>query len=350
MIDRLQAWFAGAPGWMAAAVVIGVAVAVAIAVEAVVRRVAGRLDAGPLGAVLSVLHLPLGTTVAMVGIYASRQFFVAPLTFTLAASSWSAIVIVWTYAGIRLGRRLIDLRDERTVKFGPVLSNILTFFLVLGAIFSLLAIWRIDITPLLASAGIIGVIVGFAARDTISNFASGVSLYFDRTFAVGDMISLPTGERGTVVDISIRSTTILTRDNVTVTIPNAEFDKKQVTNESAPQRYRRLRLDVTVAYGTDLEAAEAALLAAAESVDVVIDEPPAKVRYREFADSGIVAQLRCYIQDPASLAAAFDRLVRAVDREFEDASIRIPFPQREVSFLEAGNELAVADRRPDDDA
>lgn len=348
MIDRVMAWFETAPGWMAAAVVIVVAIAIATAVTLFLRVLRNRTSGRYREPALDEVNLPVGVTIAMVGIYTARQFFEGPLVFTLAASSLTAIAIVWTYAGIHLSRRLVDYEGEAPVRFGPILSNIATFFLVIGATFTILAVWRINITPLLASAGIIGVIIGFAARDTISNFASGVSLYFDRTFDVGDMISLPSGERGTVVDISIRSTTILTRDNMTVTIPNAEFNRQQVTNESAPQRYRRIRVDVGVAYGTDLEAADRALLRAAESVDDVLEEPPPNVRFREFGESGIVAQLRCYIRDPASLGPGRDQVIRAIDREFKEADIKIPVPQRELTFFEAGNTVAIEDRRPAD--
>ncbi|MFP4627558.1 MAG: mechanosensitive ion channel family protein [Halobacteriales archaeon] len=350
MIERSVEWVAGLPPVAHAGIVVGLGLALGIAIDRLFRF-ASRLVDGPLRwTLLEGLRRPMMFTAVTLSVYASRRFVQSTdVQFYLGALALSVLLVVWTHGVIATGRTMLEHRDQETLKFAPVLTNVLTFFTLIAALFILLKIWRIDVTPLLASAGIIGVVVGFAARDTINNFVSGVSLYVDRTFAVGDMIALPSGERGTVIDISIRSTTILTRDNVTVTIPNSEFNRQQVTNESAPQRHRRVSLEVTVPYGSDLEAVESVLLEAADIADAVIESPPPQVHYRQFGDSGIVAMLRCFIADPASEARAHHELVQAVDAVFRDESIEIPFPQRELSFHEASNAVAIEDRRDADD-
>lgn len=346
MIERAIEALAGLPGWVHAALVVGLAVAIGVAIDRLFRYVEALIEAPIRLALVTKLRRPVAVTALMVGIYAARTFITLHgLQFVIGGLSLTILVVVWTRGIIAVGGHLLERRDQQTLKFAPVLTNVLTFFVLIAAFFVLLEIWRIDITPLLASAGLVGIIIGFAARDTINNFVSGVSLYFDRTFTVGDMINLPSGERGTVVDISIRSTTILTRDNVTVTIPNAEFNRQQVTNESAPQRHRRISLEVGVAYGSDLDAVEAALLSAAEAVDVVIESPSPRVHFKEFGTSSVVALLRCYIADPASEARARHELVQAVDRAFKRDGIKIPFPQREVSFYGSGNRLVIDDDR-----
>ena len=96
-------------------------------------------------------------------------------------------------------------------------------------------------TPLLASAGIAGIIIGLAAKDTLGNFFGGISLSLDWPFKRGDYIVLNSGERGRVVDIGLRSTRILTRDDVSITMPNSVIVSTKIINESAPAGAMRIR-------------------------------------------------------------------------------------------------------------
>lgn len=345
-VDAVTATLGQVPDWGLALLILFVALGVAKAVDAAAEHLLKRNYGSDISTiVLEETHMPVYVTALLLGIYFASQFLVQPnLRFFVTAASLTAILLIWARAAIRLGNRIADhFEAAGKFEFGPVLANVWIFFVLLASFFAVLGVWRVDLTPFLASAGIIGIIIGFAAQDTISNFAAGVSLYSDRTFAVGDVISLPSGERGTVVDISIRSTTILTRDNTTVTIPNAEFNRQQVMNESAPQRRRRVRMNVGVAYGSDLDSVEEALLEVAEDVSLVLENPQPVVRFRDFENSAIRAQLQCYIQHPSSLGRVRDQLIRGIDRAFKARDIKIPFPQRELTFFEAGNRLVVED-------
>ncbi len=244
--------------------------------------------------IVEELHLPLYVTVVLIGIYAiSRLLPELAVGFYIATAALSVILLVWARAVVRLGNRVIGLTNDSPPdrEIAPIFKNVLTFFVVLGAFFVLLSIRQVDVTPLLASAGILGIIICIAAQDSLGNFFGGLSPYFDKTYKLGDMVELESGERGTVIDMSIRSTTVLTRDNIAITVPNARTNSTQVINESAPVRRRRIRLDVGVAYGSDLETVETAILDAAAEESVVLESPRPKVRFQEFSDSAIVAQL-----------------------------------------------------------
>lgn len=208
-------------------------------------------------------------------------------TRTRASAAISIALVTWARAVTRLGNRVIGLTNDSPTQREIALSfkNVLTLCIPLGTVVALLSIWQVDVTPLLASAGILGIIIDIAAQDSLGNFFGGLSLYFDRTYQLGDMIQLESGERGTAINMSIRSTTILTRDNVAITVPNARVHSTQVINESAPVRRRQIRVDVVVAYGSDLETVERAIFDAAAAEQVVLDSPRPKVRHREFADS-----------------------------------------------------------------
>lgn len=351
MIESVIEWAEELPEIGQGAIVIIAAFVVAEIIMIGGRRLIPHDESSITAVVLEEIYMPLYVSAVMIGVnIGGRIIFPGELGFAIGAGALSVVVVVWTRAAIRIGSRVVDLRDDDTFDFGPVIENLWTFFLIIAAFFVLLSVWRVDITPILASAGVLGIVLGYAARDTIANFAAGISLYFDRTFAVGDLIQLPSGERGTVIDISIRSTTILTRDNITVTIPNSEFNHQRVINESAPQRRRRIRLDVSVAYGSDLAAVEEAMLAVAEEAEIILETPKPEVQFREFGDSGILAQLRCHINHPASLNSARDDLIREVNTKFAEAGIKIPFPQRELTFIDSGNEIVVDSPDDYDDA
>lgn len=292
-------------------------------------------------------YVPLYVTVFLIGVYISSQLLEqGTVGIYVANVAVSIILIVWAYAVSRIGSRIITVRTDTPSgrEIAPIIRNILTFFIVLGAFFILLSVWEIDITPLIASAGVIGIVLGIAARDSIGNFFGGISLYLDKTYKVGDMLQLESGQRGTVLDMSIRSTTILTRDNVAVTIPNAEMNSTQVINESAPNRRRRIRLDVGVAYGSDLETVKETLLSVAAEERLILDSPSPAVRFREFGDSAITAQLQCHIENPGLRARARHRLIEGIDRQFREKEIKIPFPQRELTFFEADNEISISSK------
>lgn len=296
--------------------------------------------------IIEELHIPLYVTVFLVGVYASAQLLPeVGIGFYIASTAMSIILVLWSYATIRIGGRVIGASNNAPTdrEITPIIKNVLTFFVILAGFSLLLGIWNVNITPFLASAGIIGIVLGIAAQDSLGNFFSGISLYLDKTYKLGDVIQLESGERGTVIDMSIRSTTILTRDNISITVPNSELNSKQVINESSPVRRRRIRLDVGVAYGSDLQQVKETLLAIAEQEELVLKTPAPAVRFREFGDSAIVAQLHSHIEHPALRGRTIHSLIERIDERFSEEEIKIPFPQRELTFYESENTVRFED-------
>ena len=334
------------PTWIQVAVILSVAVVGAKVIEAVGYYALHRsrwLARGEYDRIIiEEVHLPLYVTVFLVGVYASAQLLPGvTVGFYIATAALTAIVLVWAYALVQLEKRIIGAvqRSDRPWKMAPVVTNVLTFFIVVATFFVILGTWQVDVTPFLASAGIIGIIIGIAAQESIGNFFSGISLYLDETYKIGDVIQLESGERGTVIDMSMRSTTILTRDNITIAIPNSEINGNQLINESAPVRRRRIRLDVGVAYGSDLREVEEAILEVADAEELVLESPAPVVRFREFADSAIRAQLQCHIERPEYRGRAWHALIKRIDERFDERDIKIPFPQQEVTFFESDNAI-----------
>ncbi|MDB2294545.1 mechanosensitive ion channel, partial [Halorubrum ezzemoulense] len=245
--------FEGFSALEATVAVLVVSVAGALAMEFVVLRVARRYvshtDTGYDDIVLSSLRAPLVVTAALAGVYVLTQVpsvrtsvLVEPrlLDAVFGRPSLSVIVLVWAYAANGVVNRLVAAVNAEGGRFdfAPVFSNVWTLAVLVGSAGTLLWLWGIEITPLLGAAGVAGIAVGFAAKDTVANFFGGIALYFDDTYKIGDYIVLDDGTAGTVIKVGVRSTTLLTRDEVLVTVPNAALNASKVTNESAPRRRR----------------------------------------------------------------------------------------------------------------
>jgi small-conductance mechanosensitive channel len=209
-------------------------------------------------------------------------------------------------------------------------GNIVRLVVLAGGIFLFLALWKINITPLLASAGIAGVAVALAAKETLSNFFGGITVLLDQPYRVGDYIILDSGERGEVVEIGLRSTRIVTRDDVQVSIPNSIITNTKVINESAPEPRFRVRIKVGVAYGTDVDQVEDILLNVARNNPHVSPQPEPRVRFRVFGDSSLDFELLCWAHRPHDKGRIIHELNREIYKSFGQAGIVIPFPQRDV--------------------
>jgi small-conductance mechanosensitive channel len=224
--------------------------------------------------------------------------------------------------------RSFELFQPRTV---PLFEMGIKIVLVVVFAYFFMQVWGIDGTAWLASAGIIGIAVGFAARDTLANLISGVSIVADAPYKIGDYIVLDTGERGIVTSLGIRSTRLLTRDDVEISIPNAVIGNAKITNESGgPWVKQRLRVPVGVAYGTDTEKVVKVLEGVARDNPDIVERPEPRVRMRAFGQSSLDFELLGWIDHPEDRGRVCHDLLIAIDTRFREAGIVIPFPQRDV--------------------
>ena len=350
MIPSLAALFEGFTAVEATVAVLLVSVVAALGMEFVVLRAARRYvsatDTGYDDIVIASLRAPLVVTAALAGVFVLTQVpavrasvLVEPqlLDAVFGRPSLSVIVLVWAYAANAVVNRVVAAVNAEGGRFdfAPVFSNVWTLAVLVGSVGTLLWLWGIEITPLLGAAGVAGIAVGFAAKDTVANFFGGIALYFDDTYKIGDFIVLDDGTAGTVIKVGVRSTTLLTRDEVLVTVPNAALNAAKVTNESAPQRRRRVRVPIGVAYGTDVDAFEALAIEVLAAEPLVLDSPKPRARFRSFGDSALRYELLCWVNGPTRRRRAQHRLNRALYVALGEADIEIPYPKRDVTVSEA---------------
>ena len=217
----------------------------------------------------------------------------------------------------------------------PLVNTIARFLVVATSVLVALEYLGIDITPLLAGAGVIGLAVSLAAKDTLSNLIAGILLVLDRPFQVGDRIELWTAPEGTgtwgdVVEIGLRATKIRNPDNLLVVIPNNEIMKRDIVNYTASGSDIRLRLPIGVSYDADTTLAKELVLEEARRVEGVKTDPEPVVIVRGFGDSGVHLELRVWIENARRRRAIGDELTGRIKDAFDARGIEIPYPKRDI--------------------
>jgi small-conductance mechanosensitive channel len=277
-------------------------------------------------AAVQVLGLPDGVETAV------TRVLVSLLILRLMRSGIRA-----AHIGLKVLAALRDryaIVEERTMPLFDLLANVLV---IAVAAYALLMVWNIDPTAWLASAGVLGIAVGFAARETLANLFAGFFIIADAPYRVGDYIVFDTGERGEVTKVGMRSTRILTRDDVEVIMPNSAMANAKVVNESGGRWERfRIRIKVGVAYGSDVDEVVELLERIAFEHDTVVQDPKPRVRMRGFGDSSLDFELLCWVRQPALRGLVTHQLYMKIYKELNAADIEIPFPQRDVWMRDGG--------------
>jgi small-conductance mechanosensitive channel len=296
--------------------------------------------------IIDLMHRPVFFTVIIFGAVHSIKILNVSDNFIFYSNGilFSLLALLWCICVIKISSSIIDNATHKVMDITglsqvivPLFENLWTVLVIIGSIMFILSVWEINITPLLASAGIVGVAVALAAKDTLANFFGGVSIFVDKPYKIGDYIVLDGGERGEVVRIGIRSTRIKTRDDILISIPNSIIANTKIINESAPVPNFRIRVPVSVAYGTDIEKLENILMEIPKNNDNVQRSPEPRVRFRAFGESSLNFELLCWAKEPAIRGKTIHELNKAVYTTFNEEGISIPFPHRTVYVREEKN-------------
>jgi small-conductance mechanosensitive channel len=349
-MDELRAfadtWLA--EPWVQALLLILGALVAAWIVEQVVARVLTRLAKRTQTQVddeaIQALRRPVKLTVVVVGLVMAVRVLQLPpplsrgvlgILGTLAIFVWSGALLRVSSIVLEGWSRLADRVTWIESRTLPLFDNLAKLVIAGGALYAILEVWNLNVGPWLASAGIVGIAVGFAAKDSLANLFGGLFVIADAPYKLDDFIVLDTGERGRVTKIGLRSTRLLTRDDVEITLPNAQIANAKIVNESGgPWEKQRVTLTVGVAYGSDVDQVRAALEECGAEVEHVVDDPPPRVRFTAFGDSALVFRLQCWIDEPAQRGVCMDALHTAVYKRFNRDGILIPFPQQDVYIKE----------------
>ncbi len=294
--------------------------------------------------VIALIHQPIFVAVFLGGLaLAVRSLRLSPgWTDAIVAILQTLVVLIWLRAGfpffelilegLSRHRQRFDFIEERTLPLFDITAKVL---LVAGGSYAVLAIWGIDPAPWLASAGVVGIAVGFAAKDTLANLFGGFFIVADAPYKIGDFIILDSGERGRVTDIGLRSTRLETRDDIQITIPNAAIANAKIINEAGGRwEKERIRIKVGVAYGSDVDQVVAVLEKTALEHEHICNDPSPRVRFRTFGASSLDFELLCWIDEPVLRGRLTHALNMDVYKAFAREGIEIPYSKLDVNVLQ----------------
>lgn len=298
--------------------------------------------------ILRLIRPPITYTVIYGGIWLILQVLSLSVQITQFTDSFgmTILLLIWSRTIYTFGRQIIknivEYRyDENIV---PISVNIWTFSTIVFGTLFIFEIWDFDITPILASAGVFGVIVGFASRETISNFFGSIALHADNTYQKGDYIVVDESDaKGFVDNISIRSTELRTLNNNIITIPNSKLHKSVIKNKSDPTDSHRIELEVGISYDVDPQKSKDIIDSSIsnsieESDNVAIRSiNNYRVFVKNFGDSAILYRIFVWIKYPNQDPIVRDELQKIIYNSLDDENIEIPYPQRTV-YLEDDND------------
>ena len=241
------------------------------------------------------------------------------------------IVGRWISKGVRkLITRMMNKADVDPIIVGFT-SNIAYIALLMFVVIAALGQLGIQTTSFIAILGAAGLAIGLALQGSLSNFAAGFLMVIFRPFNVGDYIE-GAGMKGTVEQIQIFTTTLVTLDNKTVIIPNAKLTGDNIINWTV-KGTRRVDMVFGIGYGDDIDIARQVIEGVLAKDDRILKDPAIQISVAEIGDSSVNFVVRPWVETPNYWAARFD-LTKAIKKRLDAEGISIPFPQRDVHLYE----------------
>jgi len=296
--------------------------------------------------ILQLLHRPIFYSILFIGFSVAVKTAELPkyIDYALVGIFKTSTILIWLFVVMKVLILSMEWASQKTSnpllqqKTLPLFNNLGKIAIGLFGIYFIFLSWDININGILASASVLGVILGLAAKDTVANFFAGIFLMADSPYKEGDYILLDTGERGYVKSMGLRSTRFMTRDDIEITIPNSVIAASKIVNESGgPAEIERIRITLLVAYGSDIDAVKDLLISVAMANDNVQNSPEPRVRFREFAESGIELQLLFWIYKPEIRGRTVDAVNTEIYKQFSQNNISIPYPTMKVILPREGN-------------
>ncbi len=285
---------------------------------------------------LVLLLLLWGVPTDALGLWGGQmltEIRIGNVRFSLTDLALAVLVFVVVLAATRLVQRALTEKilpqTRLDVGVRHSLSAVVGYVGFLVAAAFAVSTLGLNLSNLALIAGALSVGIGFGLQNIVGNFVSGLVLLIERPVKVGDWVVVGEHE-GFVTRISVRATEIETFKRASVIVPNSALLSGAVVNWTHRDKFGRVDVPVSAAYGSDTERVREVLLACAKAHDQVLAWPEPYVLYKNFGENALEFELRGYIADVENIFQVASDLHFAVDREFRAAGIEMPFPQREL--------------------
>jgi small-conductance mechanosensitive channel len=270
---------------------------------------------------------------------------------SLLNAIWWVVVVVTALVCASLGARIARALVRRVRRLDPTQSalteKLVTIVVWALTVFAAIDALGISFTALTVFSGAFGLAIGFGLQKTFGNMIAGIILLMDRSIKPGDVIAVSDGKGNTfgeVKKIGIRAVSVTTRDNREYLIPNENLMTSQVENWSYSSRDVAISIPVGIAYGSDIDQAEALLLEAARSVPRVLANPAPGVLLSAFGPSSIDMTVVCWIADPEEgVGNVKSQVLKAAWHLFRNHNVEIPFPQSDIHLRDSEGLRRLAD-------
>lgn len=236
--------------------------------------------------------------------------------------------IVWYWLTATVIKRILLKGRVHEAFANLLIDNAYKIVIVVSVLIGILNQFGINVKTAITGVGVVGIAIGFAAQDSVSNIIAGFLIFFDKPFLVGDYITI--GEHyGRVELITMRSTRIRTQDNKYVVIPNQKIINEVLVDHST-NGDTRIIINASIAYKEDVNIARKVILDKVSEIDGVLKKPEPDVVVNKLAESGVDLQVRVWIKNAIREQEIFFKTGEVVKKALQDGNIEIPFPHMKV--------------------
>ena len=266
------------------------------------------------------------------------------LGFTLGSGNqevriavWTLLLVILSFVGARLFLKWIRVLLTRNMQEPDKLKFISFFkfvqyitYIIVG--FAVLSASGINVTPFLAASAALLVGLGLALQELFQDVIGGVFIFIDKSLLVGDIVEVD-GKVARVIEVTLRTTRAITRDDKIVVIPNHKFISEIIINYTQNHKTTRESVKIGVAYGSDVKKVEALLLQSVSEQRGVLKTPKSFVLFDDFGESALQFSVLFFISDSFSVPKIKSEIRFRIDQLFRENNISIPFPQRDIHII-----------------
>ncbi len=255
---------------------------------------------------------------------------------TLGELLFAFLILIVARIGVWLISTALHRRLSKNIKGDTrrlsAIIQLVKYFVYVVAVLLALNTAGFGISYLLAGSAALFVGLGFGLQATFNDFVSGLIILFEGTIEVDDIVEVD-GLVGKVSAIGLRTSQVITRNAITVIIPNAKFTSDNVVNWSHSQSDTRFLIKVGVAYGSDVDIVEQLLIEAAKGHARVLETPAPRARLADFGESSLDFELLFWTREPFEVEFTKGDLRKRIVHLFERKGVIIPFPQRDLHIM-----------------
>ena len=250
---------------------------------------------------------------------------------------WTLLLVILSFVAARFFLKWIRLLLTRNMQEPDKLKFISFFkfvqyitYIIVG--FAVLSASGINVTPFLAASAALLVGLGLALQELFQDVIGGIFIFIDKSLLVGDIVEID-GKVARVVEVSLRTTRAITRDDKIVVIPNHKFISEIIINYTQNHKTTRELVKIGVAYGSDVKKVEALLLQSVSEQSKVLKKPKPFVLFDDFGESALQFSVLFFITDSFSDPKIKSEIRFRIDQLFRENNISIPFPQTDVHII-----------------